>query len=78
MVEWTTEAPTRPGQYWVYVVPLWEDELEVGCVDVFIFNGRVTFDIACDGDGCTRLYRPERVTHWQGPILEPDPPERAR
>lgn len=79
-VNWTTEAPTKPGLYWIFyagrkrrtvhLVELEKQDLpaddEVGLV---ICHGEyeVTVEeVVAYG-----------VTHWAGPLELPDPPEDA-
>lgn len=74
-MEWTTNTPTEPGYYWVYVRPRWEDKPEVFCVEVSIFEGKPSFAFPVGGYECEEEIYARDVTHWLGPIPKPEPPQ---
>ena len=76
VLKWTKEKPTRPGYYWVYTVPVWEEKPEVYCCAVYLTpSGEPCLQIEADGYEWERKITAERTTHWLGPIMEPAPPE---
>jgi len=71
---WVTEPPTKPGWYWIYAIPEYENKPEIYFVDVFIHEGEPHFSFPIDGYEYDIHISPHRTTHWLGPIPEPEPP----
>ena len=81
-MEWTTEKPAQAGWYWVmayelcYGSPYPGHKPELHCVKVEASRYGISFDIPYDGCEAESTIRPEHVTHWMGPIPQPEPPTK--
>lgn len=66
MSAWTTSVPTSPGWYWVY-----------GKDGIYMLNVRLgVLGLYIESIGQDILYAIEEygITHWLGPLPEPDLP----
>lgn len=84
-MEWTTERPRINGWYWVTALTLdWNKderstEPEVWCVNVEVatVHGEPYLDFIAPVDGYEWewLIDPKHITHWMGPLSQPEPPQ---
>lgn len=68
-MEWTKTPPSEPGWYYGFNYS-WNVKL-----DLMYFNGKRLYWIAGSEDIKNFLGRQRGLTHWQGPLLVPEPPE---
>lgn len=71
-MQWTTDKPTRPGWYWVYVPRL----KTVFCMETEIIPACdwIQFVYHVDGYDWESDFEPTDVSHWVGPLELPKPP----
>jgi hypothetical protein len=63
------------GTYWAYGTRKWDDEPEIMIVGVGNQGDRMFIDSDCDGRECEPTIEWDAITHWMGPLEEPEPPE---
>lgn len=83
-MEWTTDKPAKSGWYWVmayelcYGSPYPDRGPEMYCVrvDACKVGDRlfIYFDLPAEGCESINTIGPDYVTHWMGPIQQPEPP----
>jgi hypothetical protein len=42
-MKWTTDKPTVSGYYWIYIMPEWEDNMQVDCAYAQVIDDKVSF-----------------------------------
>jgi hypothetical protein len=74
-LNWSTELPTQNGVYWVYAKH-WGGDMVVETADVSIINnGAINLSWPVGGYECEPDFNVKDVTHWLGPLPEPELPE---
>jgi len=72
MPEWTRDAPTEPGYYWIMNAKCWKPTI----CEVYLDDGE--FYVLRLGDVDTPMKKIRRDVWWQRiDIAEPDPPKEA-
>jgi hypothetical protein len=72
---WTTDKPTEPGGYWAYGKDVHGRGPYVWIVEVDKYNGRMDIVFRVFGDEYDPEIEWKDITHWMGPLEEPEPPE---
>lgn len=70
-IEIEKQKPTAGGQYWVY---FWREGMKIECVGLWPYDGGLSVLGPTVGVDCEDLVKPETITHWMGPLNEPQPP----